>query len=70
MGDAIATAQKKFYEKYPDPTHWTSNAVDELVSKAVEMVKLTSHSEFNKNNFIADPRHTPMFLIRGGEVSL
>ena len=62
MRDAAATAQRKFYEKYPDPTHWTSSAVDEFVSKAVERVRLTSHSELKKQLPIADPKHTPMFL--------
>ena len=62
MGDVAATAQRKFYEKYLDPTHWTSSAVDEFVSKAVERVRLISYSEVNKKISIADPRHTPMFL--------
>jgi hypothetical protein len=62
LGDAAATAQRKFYEKYHDPTHWTSSAVDEFVSKAVERMRMTSHSELKKQLLIADPKHTPMFL--------
>lgn len=62
MGDAAATAQRKFYEKYPNPADWTSSAVHEWVSKAVEKVRLASNSELKKQLPIADPKHTPPFL--------
>ena len=61
MGDTVATALRKFYEQYHDPTHWTSSAVDEFFFKVVERVTLTSHSELKKQHPIADPRHPPMF---------
>jgi len=62
LGDAAASAQRKFYEKYPNPAHWTSNAVHEWVSKAVDKVRSASHSELKKQLPIADPKHTPLFL--------
>ena len=62
MEDVVATAQRKFYEKYPNPTHWTSSAVDEFVFKVVESVRLICHLELKKQLSIADAGHTPMFI--------
>ena len=62
FGDAATTAQRKFYEKYHDPAHWTSCAVNEFISKVVKRVRLTSRSELKKQLPIAYPRHTPIFL--------
>ena len=62
LGDAAASAQRKFYEKYPNPAHWTSSAVDEWVSRAVHKVRLAYHSKLRKQVPIADPKHTLAFL--------
>ena len=62
MGDAAATAQRKFYEKYPNPAHWTSSAIDEFISKVVERVRLTSNADLKKQLPIADPRLNSIFL--------
>jgi hypothetical protein len=62
LGDAAAAAQRKFYEKYPNPADWTSTAVHEWVSKVVDRVKVASHSELKKQLPIADPKHTTAFL--------
>ena len=61
-GMLLRLVKEIFYEKYPDPAHWTSSAVNKFVSKAVEKMRLTSHSELRKQLPIADPRHTPIFL--------
>ena len=53
---------KENFEKYHDLAHWTSGTADEFLSKAVEKMRLTSHSELKKQLSIADPRHTSLFL--------
>jgi hypothetical protein len=60
LGDAVATTKRKFYEKYPNPTDWTSSAVDEWVSKAVHRVRIASHSELKEQLPVAEP--TPPFM--------
>ena len=62
LGEAAALAQRKYYEKYPDPKAWTLESVDEWVSTAVKKVGIHLLGELRKNLPVADPKQTPAFL--------
>jgi len=67
IGDAVAAAQRRFYDKYPNKEDWTTKSIHEFINKAVSKVKSSSISELKKHLPIADPKHTPEFL---GQIKL
>jgi hypothetical protein len=62
LGEAAAQAQQRYYDKFPNPSNWTTGTVDDYIFKAVEKVKTTSKSELKKQLPCTDPKHTPTFL--------
>jgi len=62
LGEAVAAAQRRFYDKYPDPQDWTSKSVDDWVSSAVKKVEDKFQAELKKHLLVADPKHTSTFL--------
>ena len=62
IGVVAASAERKFYDRYPNPEDWTSQRVDDIVGKAVTRAKVHFKSELKKILPIADPQNTPAFL--------
>jgi hypothetical protein len=57
-----ASAERKFYDQYPNPEDWTSQCVDDIVGKVVIRAKVHFKSKLKKILPIADPQNTPAFL--------
>jgi hypothetical protein len=62
LGEAAAQAQRRYYDRFPDPSEWSTGAIDDYVFKAVEKVRTTTKTELKKQLPCADPKHTPTFL--------
>jgi hypothetical protein len=62
LGEAAAQAQRRYYDKFPDPSDWIAVVVDDYIFKAVEKVRTTSKMELKKQLPCTDPKHTPTFL--------
>jgi hypothetical protein len=45
IGEAVAAAQKKFYEKFPNKEDWYAKSVHEFINKAVDKVRTSTLSE-------------------------
>jgi hypothetical protein len=62
IGEAVATAQRKFYEKFPNREDWSSKSVHEFINKTMDKVRTSTLSELKNQLPIADPKHTKHFL--------
>jgi hypothetical protein len=62
IGEASATAQRKFYEKFPNKEDWSAKSVHEFINKAVDKFRTSSLLELKKQLPIVDPRYTKHFL--------
>jgi hypothetical protein len=62
LGEAAAKAQRRYYDRFPDPSEWSTGAIDDYVFKAVEKVRTTTKTELKKQLPCVDPKHTPTFL--------
>lgn len=62
LGEAAAAAERRFYERYPNPSEWTSKSVDEWITKAVKRAGDKFQNELKKLLPIADPVNTTAFL--------
>jgi hypothetical protein len=62
LGEAAAQAQRRYYDKFLEPSAWTEGVVDDYIFKAVEKVRTTSKTELKKQLPCADPKHNPTFL--------
>ena len=62
IGVVAASAERKFYDRYPTPEDWTSQRVDDIVGKAVTHANVHFKSELKKILPIVDPQNTPVFL--------
>ena len=67
IGDAVAAAQRRFYDKYPNKEDWMTKSIHECIDKAVNKVKSSFISKLKKQLPIADPKHPPEFL---GQIKL
>ena len=59
-----ASAERKFYDRYPNPEDWISQCVDDIVGKAVTRANVHFKSELKKILPIVDPHNTPVFLAK------
>lgn len=62
IGEATAVAQRRFYERYPNPEDWTAKRLEELVHRAVKKTKVHYKGELKKMLPVADPSNTIPFL--------
>jgi hypothetical protein len=62
LGEATTQAQHRYYDRFPNPSEWSTGAIDDYVFKAVEKVRTTTKTELKKQLPCADPKHTPTFL--------
>ena len=62
IGEAAAQAEPGFYERFPQPSQWTSKLTDEWMTKAVKNVLNKLKGELTRHLPIADPESTPEFL--------
>jgi hypothetical protein len=62
IGEAVATAQRKFYEKFPNREDWSSKSVHEFINKTMDKVRTSTLSELKKQLPTVDPKHTKHFL--------
>ena len=62
IGVVAASAEQKFYDRYPNPEDWISQCVDDIVGKAVTRAKVHFKSELRRSYQLLILRTLMLFL--------